>query len=57
MIKGLKHLIDEERMSKLGFFGLKERWLRRDLINVYKYLIGRHEKERQTFLSAYQLTG
>lgn len=31
MIKASKHLTYEGRMSKLGVFGLRMRWYRRDL--------------------------
>jgi len=36
MIRELEHLLCEERLRDLGLFSWK--WLREDLITVYKYL-------------------
>jgi len=38
MIKSLEHLPHEKRLSNLGLFRLGKRRLRRDVINVYKYI-------------------
>jgi len=38
VIKGLKHLSYEERLSNLGLFSLEKGRRKEDLINVYKYL-------------------
>ena len=40
MIKGVEHLPYEKRLSNPGLFSLGNRRLRRDLINVHKYLQG-----------------
>ena len=51
MTKGLKQLSYEERLSKLGLFSLVKRRLRGNLINVYKYLRCRRQRDEARFFS------
>ena len=45
MIKHLEHLSYEERLSDLGLFSLEKERLRGNLINVYKYIRCRRQRD------------
>ena len=52
MIKSLKHFSCKGRLSDLGLFSLEKRRLRGDLINVYRYLRCRRQRDEARLFSA-----
>ena len=51
MIKGLEHLLCEERLRDLGLFNLEKRGLRGNLSNTYKYLKDKSQVDESRLFS------